>query len=144
MVKIETEYNEYLLDNLAIQEKSLAKRRITLHRYGDKVYPLRKRVHNISELIKYPTGTKFIDAEGHIFTYNKGNKFYSLKYYAIGSIKPGKELGSYIIWLPEIGYAFETFSYEFNYRFVGILDTPMGYIVYEFSEEHKPVTRRKI
>ena len=54
-----------------------------LKREGYKLYPLKKMIRTFSGIIGFPSNTKFIDMEGHLFNYVKGNKFYKLKSHKI-------------------------------------------------------------
>jgi hypothetical protein len=85
----------------------------------------------------------FIDKYGTVFKYKK-SIFVPLEYYKVKSIYKSED-GECIISIPKINFKYKINcrkAYSINY--VGVLKTTFGYVLYEFSDEYKANTRRKI
>lgn len=84
LVKITTVKNTYILDDTSIN-KPFPERRMRLHSaYPNReIYPLREKVLYFRQLIKYKSGTTFIDYNGNIIKYHKSSKLFEIKSYKI-------------------------------------------------------------
>jgi len=84
-----------------------------------------------------------MDTNGKIFKYVK-TKYVPLEYHKVASITRLED-GECVLEIPKINY-----NYKINCRraysiyYIGLLNTEYGYIPYEFCEEKKENTRRKI
>ena len=136
---IETESGTYVLDNKNIEGDSLGSRRLKIN--NSKLYIPRKVYYNITQLLhsKY---TKFIDTNGTIFSWKK-QTYVPLKYYYVKSII--KDDISCIIHIKGINFPQRVnCRLAHGIKYVGVLHTDNGYILYEYSEVEKQNTRRKI
>lgn len=139
---IETESGIYLLDNKNVQGDSLGKRRLRIQNDMYKLYKPRKVLHNISQLVNSKEAI-FIDTTGVVFKYKK-TEMVPLKYHKVTSITEAED-GECILEVPKLNYSYKTACrYAYGINFIGLLHTKYGYIPYEFCEERKIDTRRKI
>jgi hypothetical protein len=85
----------------------------------------------------------YIDSRGKLFKYEK-SKFCTLKYYKINRIER-KRVAS-ILWLHGVNVPFDIpRPPEDKYRWAGVLHIDGDpWILYDYAEEKKPDTRRKI
>lgn len=139
---IQTESGTYVLDNKNIDGETVGKRRL---RIKNKIYPLykpRKVVYNISQLINGKESI-FMDTDGTVFKYKK-TEMVPLVYHKVDSIVEAND-GECILDIPKINYSYKTICRKaYAIKYIGLLHTKYGYIPYEFCEEAKGNTRRKI
>ena len=142
--KITTYKNTYVLDDIGSKEPNYFRRRIKLASEGYTLYHLRIRADTIEELIKYKTGTHFIDKSGHVFRYKKGKKFYKLESHPIQKKIFDPERGT-IVYLRDIPhpilYPHRIPAYI---RYAGLLNIEGGHILYNLTDKQFKTTRRKI
>jgi hypothetical protein len=137
---IETNTGTYVLDNKNIVGDTLGERRLKIK--NSKLYIPRKVYYNIAQLLK-SKHTVFIDKYGILFKYKK-TQYVPLKYYKIENIDKAED-GQCILAIPKLPFYHKTtcrIAYSINY--LGLLDTPFGYILYELSEYKKSDSKRKI
>ena len=138
---IETASGVSVLDNKNLEGDTLGQRRLRIK--SQSKYIPRLSVHTVAQLInsKYRL---FIDNEGIIFHYVK-HKVVPLKYYKVKK-RIKIEDGQYIVLtLDKILHSIKVPARQaYGINYVGILDTDVGYIEYEYSEEPKTDTWRKI
>ena len=79
LVKVTTIKGTYILDDLSLPG-NLEDRRIQLYgQYTDKeIYKLKEKVLYLRQLVKYKSGTTFIDVNGKILKYKKSSKLYKI------------------------------------------------------------------
>lgn len=136
---IETPYGEYVLDNKNVHGDTLGKRRLQIQ--NSELYRPRKVYYNIEQFI-HSKNNIFIDSIGRCFKYKKTERV-SLKYHKVKRVER-LECGEC---MPIVDIAF---TIKMNCRAVqaakwlGILHTKYGYILYETSEVEKKDTWRKI
>ena len=144
LIEITTIKGKYVLDDLSINA-TFPERRLLLGytNPGKQIYKLKEQINYLRQLLKYKTGTTFIDHNGHIFKYEKSTKLFKVQSYKLGKVKPwynwsiikaeGLEL-SFIIGVsipPEIKY-------------ISIMLTDWGPMLYDLTTESHEVYRRKI
>ncbi len=136
---IETPSGIYILDNKNLDGNTVGKRRLKIN--NSKKYMPRSTISTVAQLIKSNNST-FIDNTGIVFKYKK-TKLVPLKYYAAKEVI---KLNDYcIVILKGIDYPIKTNCRDaYGIEYVGLLHTNMGYILYEFSDERRKDTRRKI
>lgn len=84
LVKITTVKNTYILDDTGINAAFPDRRMRLQSLYPNKeIYPLKEKVIYFRQLIKYKSGTTFIDYNGNIVQYNKSSKLFDIKSYKI-------------------------------------------------------------
>lgn len=136
---IKTSSGVYVLDNKNIEGNTLGQRRLRIK--NSALYIPRTVIHTFVQTVKSKYKI-FIDNTGDIFKYIKTIKV-PLKYYKvqnlieldIGCVVTFKEIDNPIL-VPCRD------SQGINY--VGFLVTEFGYLTYDYSEEIKPNTWRKI
>jgi hypothetical protein len=139
-VYITTVRGKYILDDTSLSG-DLGRRR--LHIIGDK-YPLRGTIFTLRELFKFPSGTYFIDKNGHIFKYKKGKARYlveSKKIYK-KELRP-EGMVCYITDLPNpirLGVTLEAQLKDY----ASIMSTNYGPILYDLTQEYHEPYRRSI
>lgn len=143
-IVVVTNNNKWVLDDPSIDEPDYFRRRIIMKSRKYELYPLYEKVDNISQLMKYKSGTYFIDRSGKYFKYKKGNKYYNLNYWKIKKRLYDPNRGSmvFVKGLP-MPFYFAT-RVPFNYKYLGLLNVDGGFLVYDLSEEKKDDTRRKL
>lgn len=140
VLKIDTPSGTYVLDNKNITGNTVGERRLKIT--GSDLYIPRKTYFTLGQMLhsKY---TVFMDKDGIVFNYKKTG-FVPLKYFKVQSITKASD-GECVLQIPQV-----SFSYKVNCRkaysieYIGLLCTDFGFIPYEFTDEYKKPTRRKI
>jgi len=136
---IQTESGTYILDNMNLPGETLGERRLHI-KTGLRYIP-RKAYYNITQLIKSNNKT-YIDSTGCVFTYKK-TRMVPLKYYKVMDVVSTEEGCTLLI--KGINFKIRMNCREaYNINYVGVLETDMGYILYDTSETKLKDTRRKI
>jgi hypothetical protein len=106
------------------------------------IFPLTKAVHDIPSLMK-SSAKRFVNDKGQVFSYTK-SKMIPLKYHLIKTVQ-NKDNAS-LIWIEDINFPFEVpRPPEAGMLWAGILyERRHPWLLYEFSEEQKKDTKRKI
>lgn len=136
---IQTDSGVYVLDNKNIEGKTLGQRRLRIT--NSTLYNTRKVVHTIAQLTKSKY-TTFVDNTGIPFKYFK-HTVTPLKYFKVikvrdtpkGCVLHFKNLDNPILVSCREAYGI---------KYVGFLITKVGYILYDYSDEFKADTWRKI
>lgn len=132
--------NRQMLDDLNVNHDSLGMRRLRSS-YPTK-FPLTKAVHDIPSFLK-SAAKRFVDSNGTVFRYDK-TRMVDLRYYLIKSVR---RLGTKsIVWIEDINFPFDLARPpDPEMRWAGILyDGRHPWLLYEFSENKKKDTKRKI
>jgi hypothetical protein len=141
---ITTHYNTYILDDKSL-DGDLAKRRLQLlsnpilETYP--LYPLKDKINLLRILVKYPTGTYFIDSEGLIFKYKKSSK---LNWVECKKIKSWNKVeGKTVFYVDKQRIPYVT-DLKLDYiPYASIMYTETGPLIYDFTTEyHKPYKRK--
>lgn len=136
---IETESGIYVLDNKNLEGNTLGERRLKL-KTGLRYIP-RKAYYNITQLIKSNTKT-YIDNTGCVFTYRK-TRTVPLKYFRVMDVVSMVE--GCILSFKNVNFKLRVSCREaYDIKYIGLLITDNGYILYETSEIKKKDTTRKI
>ena len=133
---------EFLLDDKTLPG-DLAHRR--LHMPKEKLYPLKQRVENLSQLIRHRTGTKFITNTGRIVKYKKSSKLYTVESRSILKVDTKIDSHMSIITVENTSSRFKVpFNVDIrNYKYASIMLTDNGPILYDLTiEPHKPFKRK--
>jgi hypothetical protein len=137
---IETASGIYILDNMNLSGKTLGERR--LHIKSGLRYIPRTAYYNITQLIKSKNKT-YIDNTGCVFTYKKTRNV-PLKYYKVMDVVNMDEEGC-ILLIKGINFKLRTNCREaYDIKYIGLLITDTGYILYDTSNIQKKDTTRKI
>ena len=79
-VKIKTIKNEYILDDKSINATFPVRRtKLKIIYPKEEIYPLSEQVLYLRQLVKYRSGTIFIDYNGTILKYKKGKKLFNVE-----------------------------------------------------------------
>jgi len=106
------------------------------------IFPLNKAVHDIPSLLK-SSAKRFINEKGQVFSYEK-SRMVPLKYHLIKKVQ-NKESAS-LVWIEDINFPFEVpRPPDSDMLWAGILyEKSYPWLLYEFSEQMKKDTKRKI
>lgn len=143
-IKITTIKGTYVFDDLSIPGTFEERRAKLSIRYpGEKIYKLKERILYLRQLVKYKSGTTFVDTEGNLFKYNKSSKLFKITSHKITRRKPygnwtilnveGQEQ-TYLVGqtvLPTTTHA-------------SIMDTKWGPMLYDLTNEKHEPYRRKV
>lgn len=129
-----------VVDDKNMPGKSLGTRRLQTP-FKD-LYPLRSSLNNLLGIIKQTENT-FIDSSGTPFIYEKTQSC-SLKYYKIRKID--RKESSCVLWLKDINFPFKIpRPPESGFTWTGVLHkNNIPWMIYEYSENKKSDTRRKV
>jgi hypothetical protein len=141
---INTSHSRYLLDDTNITDKTYPMRRIQLKKEGYRLYPLKKMIRDFSGILGYPSNTKFIDMNGNLFNYMKGNKFYKLKSHKITKRVFDPERGSLLYAKGVNCPILHPGRVHLLIQYMGLLEVEGGYLLYNLTAVPFSTTRRKI
>lgn len=140
ITKIETASGVYVLDNKNIQGNTLGQRRLRIN--NSPLYIPREVLHNVSQIIRSKYNL-FIDNNGKVFNYIKQTRV-PLKYFKIEKVVKKPDIGCVLHFEALDNPILISCIIAYGINYVGFLLTDMGYIVYEYTEEFKRDTWRKI
>lgn len=84
VIKVTTIKGTYILDDLSINGTFEERRTILITKFPDeKIYKLKEKVLYLRQLVKYKSGTTFIDYDGKLFKYSKSSSLFDIKSYKI-------------------------------------------------------------
>lgn len=136
---IETDSGTYILDNKNMKGDNLGERRLRI-KNGSRYIP-RKVYHSITQLIKSNNKT-YIDNTGSVFTYRKTRNV-PLRYYKVMDVVHREE--GCILLIKNINFKLRVSCKDaYDIKYIGLLNTDTGYILYDTSDEKKKDTTRKI
>jgi hypothetical protein len=133
------------LDGLCLDDRNIKSDKLGVRRLRSS-YPnkavLNKAVHDIPSMLK-STAKRYIDSEGTVFEYQK-SLLVSLRYHKI--LKVEDRGVTCLVWIKGINSPFPVLRPPLAYMtWAGILyNGAHPWILYEFSEERKKDTKRKI
>lgn len=136
--------NTVTVDYPSCGKLTLGERRLAATKVGDKLYPLKRAVFTISDLLKSNPRFYWIDSDGKIFKHKK-TTMYELSFYKIKSIIRGNSVGC-VVELQGLPIRFYTsLRLKDNITYwAGVLHKNGKYILYGiFDKEYAP-SRRKV
>ena len=139
ILKIETDSGVYVLDNKNIQGNTLGQRRLRIN--NSKLYTPRVVVHTVAQLIR-SRHKVFIDNTGKLFEYTKVQRV-ALEYYKVKKVTQ-TDSGCILFFEKLDNPILVSCKSAYGINYVGFLITKLGYIPYEYNEEFKSNTWRKI
>ena len=143
-VLITTIKDTYILDDLAYNG-NLEERRLKIKeecpRY--KLYRLKERVLYLRQLVKYKSGSTFIDITGKIFKYKKSSGLHMVDSVYILKSRPSD--GWTILYLQGIEIPFLV-AHRVNskVKYASLMHTDQGPLLYDLTSEYHDPYRRKI
>ena len=145
IVKVTSIHGEYILDDNTIPG-TFEERRLQLKiKYPDeKIYKLRERVIYLRQLVKYKSGSVFIDYNGNIVRYRKSSKLYDVKAHKIKYIRPYGDRWS-IIRVDDIEIPFivaDLITTKVGYA--SVMHTKWGPFLYDLTGKNHETYKRKI
>jgi len=144
VVKVTTIKGEYILDDTSIWGTFEERRAQLSVQHPDKlIYKLKERVLYLRQLVKYKTGTNFVDLNGDLLKYKKSSSLFKVKSHKIIKKRP---YGNWTILNVE--------EYEQPYlvgqvilpttTHASIMETRWGPLLYDLTNEKHEPYRRKI
>jgi hypothetical protein len=144
IVEVTTIKGKYILDDKGINAPFAERRLLLKSKYpNEKIYKLNERVSYLRQLVKYRSGTTFIDYNGDIFRYKKSSTLFEVRSH---KIERTKEYGNWTI--------FEVVGIEtpfmlgeplkYNAKYASIMHTSWGPFLYDITSEPHEVYRRKL
>lgn len=130
---------EKILDNKNVDGATLGSRRAKIS--TDSLYKLKGTIFNVPQLLNSKYNV-FIDTNGMVFKYVK-HSFVPLKYHKVKSLIK-KENGCIVSIKDTTLMLNIPYRDALNIKYVGILHSQLGDILYEFTDERKKDTRKKI
>lgn len=141
LVKVKTIRGTYILDDTSIN-KAFPERRVILRHIYDKsqIYSLKERVIYLRQLVKYKSGTIFIDHSGELIKYNKSSKMFDVKCHEIVRNVPYGKWS--IINVAGIEIPFIVGD-RVKSKYASIMHSIWGPFLYDLSsEKHEPYKRK--
>lgn len=143
LVKVTTIKGIYILDDKSYNG-TFAERRLKIAMYSrDKMYKLKERVIYLRQLVKYKSGTTFIDLNGNIIKYRKSTKLFKVISHKIERIR---EDGNWSIinctGLEQSLLVGTNISPDIKY--VSIMETQWGPFLYDLTNIQHDTYRRKL
>ena len=144
IVEITTIKGKYILDDKSINAPFFERRLRLQSKYPDsKIYKLKERIPYLRQLVKYKSGTTFVDYNGDIFKYKKSSKLFRVKSHKIERVK---EHGNWTIF--EVAGIETPFMIgevlKYNAKYASIMHTNWGPFLYDITSEPHEVYRRKL
>ena len=142
-VKITTIKGTYVLDDYSINKTFAERRKDMLERYPKKdIYKLKEQVNYLRQLVKYKSGTTFIDSNGNIFKYHKSSKLYNITSNRITRIEGHGRLS--VIEVENIEFPFLIgFTISPETTHASIMHTKDGPFLYDLTNKpHEPYKRK--
>lgn len=144
--KIRTYFDEYILDDPSLPGDYEERRIRLIQRYGKKkVYKLTERVDLLRQLVKYKSGSKFINLKGEIYEYRKSSKLYPVISVPIIKIDEHGDNWSVLTLKHEHQKFLVGFDVERkNIKYASLMITEYGPFLYDLTKEPHDSYKRKI
>ncbi len=145
VVKVTSIKGTYILDDTSING-TFEERRIKLrNKYPkEKIYKLKERVIYLRQLVKYKSGSIFIDYNGNIIKYKKSSNLFEVKAHKILRNKPYEDRWS-ILTVEDIETPFiiaDLITEKTSYA--SIMHTKWGPFLYDLTNTKHETYKRKI
>ena len=144
LIKISTIKGTYILDDLSINGTFPERRARLISEWPrDKIYKLNEQVIYLRQLVKYKSGTTFIDHNGNIVRYTKSSELYKITSHKIiekresGNWTIIKLNGIEIPLLVSMRLTPET-------KYASIMHTKWGPFLYDLTSKQHEIYKRKI
>ena len=140
IIKVKNSRGEFILDNPNLQGDTLGARR--LHILKKQRAKLGERLTYLRQLIKYPSGTYFIDNEGRLYSYKKGKRRYLVVCRKI--LKKTITQSGTIIHVEKVNSPFKLYHNleAEDVKFASIMETDWGPFLYDITGiKHEPFRR---
>jgi hypothetical protein len=133
-----------VVDDRNIDKPTLSRRRLELLAQDVKLFPIRKAIYFLGDLLKLAKSTTwFIDSNGQLFKYTKSQRA-KLLVRKITKVLPTEGLGA-IIELEGIPHRFKTtFKPDADAEYAAVLKTGMSYIFYGIYKDKPNETWRLV
>jgi len=143
-VKITSIRGTYILDDLSYNGIFEERRVKMLNDYSTKeIYTLKERVNFLRQLVKYKSGSTFIDNDGSIIKYKKSSKLFTITSYKI--VKFDNRHNWTIVYPEGFEQGFLIpYQLKYNDMYVSIMDTEWGPFLYNLTTEKHTSYKRKI
>ena len=144
LVKITTIKGTYILDDQSIEGDFHTRRLKMRSEYTEeKIYKLKEKVVYLRHLVKYKSGTSFIDSTGKIIKYKKSTRLYPVRSKKIDrKIIKGNWTNIYVSGLEIPFVVGHPLTYNTNYA--SIMYTDWGPFLYDLTSKQHEVYLRKI
>ena len=144
LVKITTIKGEYVLDDTVING-TFEERRLRLgSRYPNKrVYRLGDRVSYLRQLIKYKSGSKFIDSNGTIIRYTKSTSLFQVKSHKIINKRRSDNWTILSLENQEQSYLIGE-QLTVDAKYASVMYTDWGPFLYDITSRQHEVYKRKL
>lgn len=144
VTKITTVKGEFVLDDDKLDGDFLQRRVLLSNHYPrTTIYKLNEKVSFLRQLVKYKSGTSFVDTHGKIFKYRKGSKLFKVESFKIIRVR---EHGIWTIIYVDtteqpyiVGHALLSTTTH-----ASIMFTDLGPFLYDLTTEKHKMYRRKI
>lgn len=144
LVKVTTVKGEYILDDKSIKAPFEDRRLKLLEKYTrDKIYVLKEKVLYLRQLVKYKTGSKFIDYNGNIIKYQKSSKLYNIVSKKIIRVTPHGMWSVIELEGVEIPFLIGT-RLSYNSKYASIMETQWGPFLYDITSIKHDKYKRKV
>lgn len=144
ITKITTIKGEFIFDDDNIKGNFLQRRLKLSDQYSRaSIYKLNEQVLYLRQLVKYKSGTSFVDINGIIFTYKKSSKLFQVKSL---KILRKKEVGTWtIIHVDNIEHPYIVGNVILSTtKYASIMGTSWGPFLYDLTSKKHEIYRRKI
>ena len=143
LVKVTTIKGTYILDDRSINEPFHKRRLKLLEAYPrEKIYKLKEKVLYLRQLVKYKSGTTFLDYNGNILKYGKSTKLYTIKSHKITKKEYYNNWTIINVSNIELPFLIAEPLYE-NITHASIMDTDWGPFLYDLTNTwHEPYKRK--
>ena len=107
------------------------------------IYKLKEQVNYLRQLVKYKSGSTFIDSNGEIIKYKKSSKLFKITSHKIIKIKPYGVWSIIYIKDMEIPFIIGQ-TLEDKTKYASIMHTNWGPFLYDLTVEKHDTYKRKI
>lgn len=144
LVKITTIRGTYILDDESIDMPFESRRVKLIAQYPeDKIYKLKEKVRYLRQLVKYKSGTTFIDFNGTIIKYNKSSKLFTIKSHKIVNKRSYKNWNILTLSSLETPFLIAG-NVGPTITHASVMETKWGPFLYDITNKHHEPYKRKI
>lgn len=133
-----------IVDDASLPGNTLGLRRLQLKSQGHTLHRITTAIYFLADLVKLAKSTTwFIDSSGRVFNYEKNTRA-KLTTRKIKQVLPGTGLGC-VVEVEGISSRFKSMIRPSEYEsYAVVLKLGMGFLLYGFSETHRPDSWRMI